>query len=328
MLNKASRLGNVGQKNPFMPTTVSGGTVTSTFASGDAAGVTNEGGAFSTSSGFISIAENGTNGQGAAQFFVLPSDYFSNINYASELSWNLSMNRTATDFGQGDLILTDSLGNQIGVDLSTLPSSTGTDFFIDVSTADWRSINASAYTTGASLTEAQVKDFLTDVTGIKLLTDYFVGNETTDLNSLSMVICFASGTLIKTANGDIPVEALRKDDLVVCQDGISRKVRWIGRRVLNEIDLAINPDLKPIKFLTGSMGAGLPERNLSLSPQQKILVNNEVSKKNVWLQAYTCASKMFCRARGHCSRRQRCQRHVSPHPARRAPGDRSKWISV
>ncbi len=84
------------------------------------------------------------------------------------------------------------------------------------------------------------------------------------------VSCFTPGTRIRTTGGAIAVETLRVGDAVTTVDAAGKTgldfVRWVGRR---RLDIANHPDpemVAPIRFRAGSLGQGLPQRDLLLSP--------------------------------------------------------------
>lgn len=93
------------------------------------------------------------------------------------------------------------------------------------------------------------------------------------------VICFASGTLIKTIAGEVPVEALSVGARVLTMDSGFQQVRWIGSRHLTQSALAANPHLRPIRIAAGALGVNMPERDLVVSPQHRILVNSVVAER-------------------------------------------------
>ncbi|WP_086612073.1 Hint domain-containing protein [Acetobacter indonesiensis] len=78
--------------------------------------------------------------------------------------------------------------------------------------------------------------------------------------------CYCRGTLIATARGDIPVEALRIGDQVATASNGYRPVRWIGRRSYSGQFANGNRDVLPVVFRRGSLGNGLPRQDLSVSP--------------------------------------------------------------
>ena len=102
--------------------------------------------------------------------------------------------------------------------------------------------------------------------GLEAISD---GNGGTDI-----VICFASGTAIRTMRGDVPVEELQPGDEAVTVSGAIRLIAWIGHRV---IDCARHPrpsEVWPVRVRAGAFGADLPERDLYLSPGHPVLVDD------------------------------------------------------
>lgn len=91
-------------------------------------------------------------------------------------------------------------------------------------------------------------------------------------------ICFTPGTLIATPRGEVPVETLRSGDRVITRDNGIQEIRWVGRRTLDRSDLAQNPHFRPIMVKKGSLGHGLPERDMIVSPQHRLLIANEMTE--------------------------------------------------
>ena len=89
-----------------------------------------------------------------------------------------------------------------------------------------------------------------------------------------LIPCFTAGTSIATPRGAVPVEDLEVGDLVLTRDNGARPVRWIGKRRLSAGELAADPKLKPVAFRAGSLGNGLPSRDLTVSPQHRMLVQS------------------------------------------------------
>ncbi|PTQ71276.1 Hint domain-containing protein [Celeribacter persicus] len=94
-----------------------------------------------------------------------------------------------------------------------------------------------------------------------------------------LVACFSSGTEITTETGVMRVEELRVDDMVLTADHGYRPVRWIGSRRLGAADLALRPNLRPIHIATGALGRNLPERDLTVSPQHRMLVRSRIAER-------------------------------------------------
>lgn len=84
--------------------------------------------------------------------------------------------------------------------------------------------------------------------------------------------CFTPGALITTARGECPVEQLTTDDRVVTRDNGVRPVRWIGKTQMFQHDFKSNAHLLPVLLRRGSLGKDLPERDMLVSPNHRILV--------------------------------------------------------
>lgn len=100
-----------------------------------------------------------------------------------------------------------------------------------------------------------------------------------DWEALESMPCYGRGTLILTAKGRIPVEDLRVGDLVRTADAGLQPVRWVGSRKLSILDILTSPHLIPIRVSKGALGAGLPERDLILSPQHRVIARGKVVER-------------------------------------------------
>ncbi len=87
--------------------------------------------------------------------------------------------------------------------------------------------------------------------------------------------CFTPGTLIATQKGELPVEMLRQGDRVITRDNGIQPVRWIGKTLMYAQDFQADPHLLPILIRQGALGKGLPERDMMVSPNHRILVPSE-----------------------------------------------------
>lgn len=90
-----------------------------------------------------------------------------------------------------------------------------------------------------------------------------------------IVPCFTPGTSIATPEGEKAVESLRVGDKVITRDNGIQEIRWIGHRRMDWGALQANPHLKPILIRRGSLGNDLPERDMIVSPQHRMLVAND-----------------------------------------------------
>ena len=93
------------------------------------------------------------------------------------------------------------------------------------------------------------------------------------------LLCFASGTMIKTIDGERAIETLTVGDRVLTMDGNYQEIRWIDSLGLDSIDLQMNPRLKPIIIRADALGAGFPEQDLIVSPQHRIFVRSTIAER-------------------------------------------------
>jgi uncharacterized repeat protein (TIGR03803 family) len=101
-----------------------------------------------------------------------------------------------------------------------------------------------------------------------------------EITNSGFVVCYAAGTRVATPRGERPIERLRRGDLVLA-GGVDgefrpRPVRWIGRRVLN---LATHPEPElaaPIRLRAGALGPGRPARDLVVSPDHCLLLDQHL----------------------------------------------------
>ena len=86
--------------------------------------------------------------------------------------------------------------------------------------------------------------------------------------------CFTPGTQITTERGDCPVEQLAAGARIITRDNGIQTVRWVGRTQLFLHDFQAEPHLLPVFIAKGALGKGLPERDMRLSPNHRVLVAN------------------------------------------------------
>lgn len=96
-----------------------------------------------------------------------------------------------------------------------------------------------------------------------------------DFTNIENIVCFTPGTMIATPRGEVAVENLRVGDKVITRDNGIQEIRWAGAKQMGWHEFAANPHLKPVLVKAGSLGNGLPERDMMLSPNHRLLVAND-----------------------------------------------------
>lgn len=106
-----------------------------------------------------------------------------------------------------------------------------------------------------------------------------VGNISfTDFEQISFsVVCFASGTDIRTPTGACVVEDLNVGDVVETVDHGPQAIRWIGHRHVSAAQLTQTPTLQPIRIKADALGKGFPVTDLEVSPQHRIMVRSKIA---------------------------------------------------
>ncbi|WP_415920388.1 Ig-like domain-containing protein [Tateyamaria sp. SN6-1] len=97
--------------------------------------------------------------------------------------------------------------------------------------------------------------------------------EFTDIEDV--IPCFTPGTLIATPTGERRVEDLNVGDRVITRDNGIQEIRWVGQREMTGAELEAAPQFKPVLIRAGALGKGLPERDMLVSPQHRVLMSGE-----------------------------------------------------
>ncbi len=111
---------------------------------------------------------------------------------------------------------------------------------------------------------------------VEFFDDHGVSTGTMEFFNIENVIpCFTPGTLIATPKGERRVEELQVGDRVITRDNGIQEIRWTGAKPISWQELNSSNHLKPILISAGSLGNGLPERDMLVSPNHRVLVSND-----------------------------------------------------
>ena len=91
------------------------------------------------------------------------------------------------------------------------------------------------------------------------------------------VVCFTLGTLIATQLGPIPVEHLVEGTMIQTMDNGYQPLRLIGSRHIGKEELAQNTKLRPIRIGRAASCHASLNRDLVVSPQDRILVASKIA---------------------------------------------------
>lgn len=115
-----------------------------------------------------------------------------------------------------------------------------------------------------------------------------LGGFTTPLNvddSGSFAVCFASGTMIATAEGETAVEALAIGDMIRTASGGRVPVTWVGRQTLCK--RFSGPRMQPVRFRAGALGNGLPHDDLTVTADHGMVIDGYVINASALVNGQT-----------------------------------------
>jgi hypothetical protein len=83
-------------------------------------------------------------------------------------------------------------------------------------------------------------------------------------------ICFMAGTMIRP-DGEVPIETLKRGDLVLTHDSRSVPMDWLGIQTIS-LRFADKMRVLPIRIRAGAIAENVPSRDLLVSPDHGLLV--------------------------------------------------------
>ncbi len=192
--------------------------------------------------------------------------------------------------GAGDDFIDGGTGNDLmtgGAGADTLIGGLGWDIFYGLNpgdivsggeggNVDYNSLNLTGSAAGGVTFEV-VLDEDNSENGEVIYTDA-EGNDLgkivfTDIEQI--IPCFTTGTRIATPRGEVNVETLKVGDRVITRDNGLQNIRWIGNVEMSSADFQRREHLAPVLILNGALGNDLPERDMMVSPNHRMLVAND-----------------------------------------------------
>ncbi|SFL22021.1 Hint domain-containing protein [Shimia haliotis] len=114
---------------------------------------------------------------------------------------------------------------------------------------------------------------------------------TITINGTTDPPCFVAGTLIDTPSGPRAVETLQIGDLVLTRDAGPQRIRWVGQSTV-DTRCGDTPDaLRPIRIRAHSLGQGVPDRDLLISPLHRILLTGSQAALMFGASEVLCAAR-------------------------------------
>ncbi len=93
------------------------------------------------------------------------------------------------------------------------------------------------------------------------------------------VPCFTRDTEIQTEHGPVLIQNLRTGDRIPTGGHGLQPIRWIGRRRMGAKILAANPKLRPVRIHARALGGGLPQQDLLVSRQHRMVVRSKIAMR-------------------------------------------------
>jgi hypothetical protein len=94
-----------------------------------------------------------------------------------------------------------------------------------------------------------------------------------------LIPCLTRGSRVKTPHGCVPIEDLKRGDLVTTASNGPQPIRWIGTRRYGRQDFEELPQLSPVRISAGALGKGKPVRDLLVSRQHRIRVCSKIAER-------------------------------------------------
>jgi hypothetical protein len=129
--------------------------------------------------------------------------------------------------------------------------------------------------------------------------NYQRGNQTIYSQGWESIVCFAEGTRIVTPGGEDAVENLRAGDMVLAmRDGQAgfEPLRWVGfMDVAVPRNAAMAAKTAPVLIKAGALAAGMPARDLRVSPDHAIEVDGHLIPAKHLVNGGSIIQEVWCK---------------------------------
>ena len=86
---------------------------------------------------------------------------------------------------------------------------------------------------------------------------------------------FGPETRISTNFGEVPAKLLHERDRIRTASGAFKQIKWLKRIGLDKDFMSKYPQAYPIMIQAGAFGQGVPERDVMVSPHQKVQLRGQ-----------------------------------------------------
>ena len=95
----------------------------------------------------------------------------------------------------------------------------------------------------------------------------------------------ADNTRVTTSFGEVPVQLLRKNDMLRVRDGSFRRINWVNHFRFDEDFMSKHPAAKPVRVRAGSLGQNLPARDIEISSCTNLMLTTGAGTMPVQAQS-------------------------------------------
>jgi hypothetical protein len=219
-----------------------------------------------------------------------------NVRQVSLVSDRLVFNRGGSAVGgSAEQTVDATIGREVNFSLDYIENGGGGNPSVRVELIDGNGIIIFTQDVTVNGTKVEYSFVATTDTYTVRLTDTSTGDLSShdaQIDNVSFdVTCFGRGTKIMTPSGPILIEHIKPGQIVCNANGAQNPVRWSNSRVLDAIDLAQNPNLKPILIPAGALGNSIPDSDLIVSPQHRILLRSKIVRRVFGVDEVLVAAK-------------------------------------